>query len=400
MISIYFGKEELKKQLSVEYRKKLILNNTGYVTDYLRRLKSFQENIKNEDFPKKNKFLRELNKEIKGIEAELESGDEERVDRCHKEHIDRFIKGQEEVRAIALKIEEYTKNAISNNDTEVVMENIDLLVDSESYDTFFNLLEELFEWDEKYACKTLMHISKKNRAWLIKDKMSFFKQYALQKLISESGKLDAIQNLLLIYDSTNLGMSKLLPGIEIITNQCREIKKQMLDLERELTNAEDFRVCMKEQREKRKNLKDQEAKLCKDLLDILKHATPKDLRAYYIPIRESYLAYDEGKYETVNKYLTVILTNFEQDCFMIKSETGITDIDVPLEYTFSYVTDEEMFIIDQLIEKDKTNMVIPEATKNKLSGLDRVVVTNDLRSGVNVDSLEIYRSTMDLPKGE
>ena len=85
---------------------------------------------------------------------------------------------------------------------------------------------------------------------------------------------------------------------------------------------------------------------------------------------------------------------------MIKSETGITDIDVPLEYTFSYVTDEEMFIIDQLIEKDKTNMVIPEATKNKLSGLDRVVVTNDLRSGVNADSLEIYRSTMDLPKGE
>ncbi len=57
MISIYFGKDELKKQLKVEYQKKLILNNTSYVTDYLRRLKIFQESIKNDDFQKKRDFL-------------------------------------------------------------------------------------------------------------------------------------------------------------------------------------------------------------------------------------------------------------------------------------------------------------------------------------------------------
>ena len=79
---------------------------------------------------------------------------------------------------------------------------------------------------------------------------------------------------------------------------------------------------------------------------------------------------NEGKYEIVNKYLTVILTNFEQDCFMIKS--------------------------DQLIEKDMGIMAIPEATKIKLSKLNRVVINNNVWSGISTDTLEIYRSTLDL----
>lgn len=45
--------------------------------------------------------------------------------------------------------------------TGVVRENIELLVECENYDTFFNLIEELFEWDEKYTCKTLLELSKK-----------------------------------------------------------------------------------------------------------------------------------------------------------------------------------------------------------------------------------------------
>ncbi len=398
MISIYFGKDELKKQLKVEYQKKLILNNTSYVTDYLRRLKIFQESIKNDDFQKKKRFLAKLSKEIKEIELELNSRNEERIDRCHKEHIAKYIKGKEEVQTIDLKIEEYTKNAISNNDTEVVMENIALLIDAESYDTFFNLLEELFEWDEKYACKILRLISKKNKAWLIKDKMSFFKQYALQKLISQSGKLDAIQNLLLIYDPTNLGMSKLMPSIKAITEQSNEIKKQRLELDNELTKVkrENYRACMKIQCEARTNLKNKDTKLGQDLQDILKKITPKDIRAYYVPIQEAHLAYNEGKYEIVNKYLTVILTNFEQDCFMIKSELGFTNIAMPIEYVFSYITDEEKLLIDQLIEKDMGIMAIPEATKIKLSKLNRVVINNNVWSGISTDTLEIYRSTLDL----
>jgi hypothetical protein len=88
----------------------------------------------------------------------------------------------------------------------VVRENIELLVECENYNTFFELLEELFDWDEKYACRTLLDLSRKNKAWIIKDRMNFFKQYALGKLISSSGKLDALHNLLMIYDTTNLGM--------------------------------------------------------------------------------------------------------------------------------------------------------------------------------------------------
>lgn len=397
MISIYFGKEELKKQLSVEYREKLILNNTGYVFDYLRKLKNFQETVEKEEFPKKSSFIVKLNKEIKEIQEGLESENEEIVDRCHKDHISKYMKGREEVRKIDLKIEEYTKNAIINNDTEIVTENIELLVESENYDTFFNLLVELYDWDEKYTCKILMRISKKNRVWLIKDKMNFFKQYALQKLITQSGKLDAIQNLLLIYDPSNLGMSKLRPDINKITERERKIKKQTSELENKLARAEDYDACMKEQREKRKSLKEEDTKLSQELRKLLETAATKDLRAYYIPIREAYLAYEEGKYEIVNKYLTVILTNFEQECFMIKSDSGILDVDSSIEFRFSYVTDEEIFIINQLIEKDKTIMAIPEKTKKKLSGLNQVVISNNVWSEINADTLEIFRSTMDLP---
>ena len=234
--------------------------------------------------------------------------------------------------------------------------------------------------------------------WLIKDKMSFFKQYALQKLISQSGKLDAIQNLLLIYDPTNLGMSKLMPSIKAITEQSNEIKKQRLELDNELTKvkSENYRTCMKIQCEARTNLKNKDTKLGQDLQDILKKITPKDIRAYYVPIQEAHLAYNEGKYEIVNKYLTVILTNFEQDCFMIKSELGFTNIDMPIEYVFSYITDEEKLLIDQLIEKDMGIMAIPEATKIKLSKLNRVVINNNVWSGISTDTLEIYRSTLDL----
>lgn len=203
--------------------------------------------------------------------------------------------------------------------------------------------------------------------------------------------------MLLIYDPSNLGMSKLRPDINKITERERKIKKQTSELENKLARAEDYDACMKEQREKRKSLKEEDTKLSQELRKLLETAATKDLRAYYIPIREAYLAYEEGKYEIVNKYLTVILTNFEQECFMIKSDSGILDVDSSIEFRFSYVTDEEIFIINQLIEKDKTIMAIPEKTKKKLSGLNQVVISNNVWSEINADTLEIFRSTMDLP---
>jgi|GEM_PF-4598899 len=41
-------------------------------------------------------------------------------------------------------------------------------------------------------------------------------------------------------------------------------------------------------------------------------------------------------------------------------------------------------------------MAIPEATKIKLSKLNRVVINNNVWSGISTDTLEIYRSTLDL----
>lgn len=376
MISIYFGKEELKKQLWAVYQKKMILVKSSYVSDYLRRLEAFEEYIKQKHFHGKSRFMDELRREIEGIKEELDSGDEARIEECHKDHVAIFIEGQDELECIDLKIQEYTQNAISNNETVVVRENIELLVEAGNYTTFFRLLEELFDWDEKYACQILRQISRKDTAWMVKDKMNFFKQYALQKLISESGKLEALQNLLILYDPTNLGMGKLKPEIRTITDQCREVQKNKAQLDRELSIAEDFMDCRRKQRDQRKKLIEDDAALREQLLKLLSSATAKDLRMYYIPIREARLAYEEGNYEIANKYITVILTDFEQDRLMIQSLSGLSEIDAETEFTFSYVTAEEKAMIDQLLEKDKTVMAIPEDTKNRLASLDRVRLGN------------------------
>lgn len=88
--------------------------------------------------------------------------------------------------------------------------------------------------------------------------MCFFKQYALQKLIAQSGKLDAVQNLLLIYDTTNLGMVKLIPEIQKITEKCLLLKSEEARIEQELSNADDFVKAMRSQRERRKELKEKD----------------------------------------------------------------------------------------------------------------------------------------------
>lgn len=374
MISIYFGKEELKKPLVVEYKRMLILSNTSYVSDYLRRLEKYLTEIEGKTFSGKNRYIKKLKKEIQNIKQGLFSGNEQLVDAAHKEHIDKFVKCQDELREIDIKIEEYTKNAMNNNVTEVVRENIELLVECENYHTFFNLIEELFDWDEKYTCKMLRDLSKKNMDWVIKDKMNFFKQYALQKLIVQSGKLDAIQNLLLIYDVTNLGMKNLESRIKVITGKAHELKAKEIQMDRELDASEDFRACMRSQREAKKLMKQEEEQLKNELVSILEGASAKDLRSFYVPIREANIAYDEGKYEIVNRYVTVILANYQQDVQCIQVFSGLLDMSARGEVTFSYVTEEELSMIRQLIEKDKINQTIPKYAKEILAQMNQVTI--------------------------
>ncbi len=398
MISIYFGKEELKKQLLVEYKHMLILRNSSYVSDYHRRLEKYLEEVEGKEFLGKSRYVKKIKKEIMEIGNGLNSREESTVDEIHKKHIENHCKCIEDLKDIDLKIVEYTLNAIDNNDTGVVRENIELLVECENYDTFFNLIEELFEWDEKYTCKTLLELSKKNMAWVIKDKMCFFKQYALQKLIAQSGKLDAVQNLLSIYDTTNLGMVKLAPKIQEITDKCLLLKSEEARMEQELSNADDLVKAMRSQREHRKELKEKDKKLCDELVAILNHAGTKDLRSFYVPVREAYEAYEEKRFEIVNKYITVIITNYKQDINFIKVSSGITSVDAEIKFTFSYVTDEEIFFINQLIEKDKLNLVISEKDKAILSQMSSVTIDNNLSSDINDENLQIFRATLDIPE--
>lgn len=398
MISIYFGKDELKKQLSVEYKHKILLKNNSYVEDYFRRLQKYLEEVEGREFTGKSKYIGRLKEEIQVLESGLRSKDEHVVDAVHKEHIDKYIKGLKELDDINLKIEEYTKNAINNNEIEVVRENIELLVECENYDTFFNLIEALFNWDEVYACRVLKDLSEKNMAWLEKDRVFFFKQYALQKLMEQSGKLDAIQNLLSIYDMSNLGMSKLEPRIALVSEKSLRLQKREVEVLKEVNNIEDIKEGIRREREVMKQIKQEDEQLRDELISILESGTTKDFRSFYIPIKEACIAYDEGKYETVNKYVMVILTNYKKDMQCIWGFSGLSDIQAEAKFTFSYVTEEEFLMIYKLIEKDKKNHIISESDKDDLLKMAKVTIDNNPWSHINAETLEIFNATLDISK--
>lgn len=88
------------------------------------------------------------------------------------------------------------------------------------------------------------------------------------------------------------------------------------------------------------------------------------------------MAYVEKNYALSNKYLLLILTDYEQEKQWISICSGMNDIAAPICFKFSYVTDEERITISRLLERDKVNNIISESTKEKLSGLDQTVITN------------------------
>ena len=193
-------------------------------------------------------------------------------------------------------------------------------------------------------------------------------------------------------------MVKLAPKIQEITDRCLLLKSEEARMEQELSNADDLVKAMRSQREHRKELKEKDKKLCDELVAILNHAGTKDLRSFYVPVREAYEAYEEKRFEIVNKYITVIITNYKQDINFIKVSSGITSVDAEIKFTFSYVTDEEIFFINQLIEKDKLNLVISEKDKAILSQMSSVTIDNNLSSDINDENLQIFRATLDIPE--
>ena len=376
MISIYFGKEELKKQLYLDYKYMLILKNTPYITDYLAELKKYMKELEQKNYRGKKKRIRKNKGEIKSIENEINSKNDKLIQDAHKRHIDRYAKCGEKLQIIDLKIQEYTRNAINNNEADIVRENIELWLECENYFAFIELVEELFEWDEKYTCRILKEIHKKKRAWVIKDKLKYFKKYALRKMISDSGKLDAIQNLLLIYDHENKGMSEAEQEIAVIRKKYNDLHNKKQEKIKEINKSEDFRFILEKEREVEKEFLPKYELLKEELYSLLKKVTTKDLRGYYLPLKEVCIAYDEGKYEIVNNYITVILENYYLDIHNIKMSIDMLDSQCNIEFSFSYVTDEEIEIIEQLIEKDKDRHIISQNNKEILRKMNMVLINN------------------------
>ena len=372
MISIYFGKERIKQQLREEYEQLLRLTNYPYVSDYLYKIKKLEKELRECASPEKEELGRALQTEIRELEQKLNSGDEKLVDEAHKEYIERSVDAHENLKSIDIKLEEYTKNAIKNNDSDVIIENIELLVSAENDITLFRLMEDLFSWDERYCCKVLRQVNERGTNFIINREMHFFKQFALQKLIEGSGKLSAIQFLLSIYDQSNLGMKNIREDLKKIDSERRKLRDKELELNKVMLSHEDIGEGYRQVKQENKQLEEEKKALEKEILALLSSCTTKDLRSYYLPLEECYRAYEEGKYEISNKYITVILECFRLDFDSIRFDTGIMDIHSDRAIIFSYFTKEELWIVERLIEEDKLKSVLSEKDKKTLLSMKEI----------------------------
>ena len=202
--------------------------------------------------------------------------------------------------------------------------------------------------------------------------MHFFKQFALQKLIEGSGKLSAIQFLLSIYDQSNLGMKNIREDLKRIDSERRTLRDKELELNKVMLSHEDIGEGYRQVKQENKQLEEEKKALEKEILDLLSSCTTKDLRSYYLPLEECYRAYEEGKYEIANKYITVILECFRLDIDLIRFDTGIMDIHSDKAIIFSYFTKEELWIVERLIEKDKLKSVLSEVDKKALLSMKEI----------------------------
>ena len=372
MISIYFGKEGIKQQLREEYEQLLRLTNYPYLSDYLYKIKKLEKELREGASPDKEGLGRALQTEIRELEQKLNSGDEKLVDEAHKEYIKRSVDAHENLKSIDIKLEEYTKNAIKNNDSDVIIENIELLVSAENDITLFRLMEDLFSWDERYCCKVLRQVNERGTNFIINREMHFFKQFALQKLIEGSGKLSAIQFLLSIYDQSNLGMKNIREDLKKIDSERRKLRDKELELNKVMLSHEDIGEGYRQVKQENKQLEEEKKALEKEILALLSSCTTKDLRSYYLPLEECYRAYEEGKYEIANKYIMVILECFRLDFDSIRFDTGIMDIHSDRAIIFSYFTKEELWIVERLIEEDKLKSVLSEKDKKTLLSMKEI----------------------------
>lgn len=294
----------------------------------------------------------------------------------------------EELEKYDKKIEEYTKNAISQNDRDVITENIKLLVECENCEILLNLFKDLLDWNEEYACHILAEIDFIGYIYNSENpnvvrQCKFLQQYAFHKLILSSEKLDALQTLLLNYSMPYLAMTE--TKRRELKREKAEIIENINQVLNRLENEHDI------SEEEKKNLEEQREELKEKLWEIMSKLGLLE-RRYHVPIEEAYVAYMEGRYRIANNIIDIIYQNFEDDKSFIFRLSGIMEIDGEMSFDFSYVTDEEIFYIDQIMEKDANISVISKSAKEKLALIkDKVHMENDYR--LNTDP-EVFTDIM------
>lgn len=381
MISIHFGREELKIKLANEYKRKYILTKMGIpdnsdssefelydedrISYFLERLQKLKDDCSKQSFSKKRKFMFMLRMEIEDIDTFLKSKGKQTnskfsiLNYLEPKQIKEF---DEQLEKYDKKIEEYTRNAISKNDRDVIIENIKLLVECENCIILLHLFKDLLDWNEEYACRVLAEIDFIGYIYNsdnpdVVQQCRFLQQYAFHKLISSSDKFGAIPTLLLNYSMPYLEMT------ETEREELRKEKDETIENINQILNRLENEHDISE--EVKKNLEERREELKEELRDILSKLGLLE-RRYHVPVEEAYVAYMEGKYKVANNIIDIIYRNFEEDKSFIFRSSGIMEIDGEMSFDFSYVTEEEIFYINKIMEKDADISVISESAKKKL----------------------------------
>ncbi len=132
-----------------------------------------------------------------------------------------------------------------------------------------------------------------------------------------------------------------------ISKKAQRISAKEAEMIGLLGENEDVQEYMRRERQVKESLQGDKENIKSEIKEVFQGVMPYDLRMYYIPVREASIAYNEGKYEIVNKYVEVIVTNFKQDVLSIKSLLHVfTDMELIPEIYVSFATDEEMHMPD------------------------------------------------------
>lgn len=247
------------------------------------------------------------------------------------------------------RLERYTRNAIAANDGETIRENIDFLFDVERFDKLLDWTKMLYDWDAAEACYVLKKINnaKKYQDEKYTGKLANKKKYVLARLLRD--------------DYTERDLMTML-------------------LERTIKNpdfsAEELRSLLKQRKAaKSENEKDEVAK-SEDKINDIDHSIEKllrekfaeDFRRYDLPVDEAYTAYIKGEYRLAENYLNIMYDVYDKDFNdgLISAEFKLPSLGDKDVLDISYFTKEERKNVDKILRLDKSKGFLTDQVKENL----------------------------------